>query len=112
LISSTTKYMTRRSRNPSNADWQSAVSRITNHSPVADVRLAARKLITVGEMNAPYWREWSRSVHWAKWQNYYLGGPLHEEDSPGNYTIREVNGHLEFISYDAQGAEHIQTIGE
>ena len=87
-------------------------SEVTNHSPVADVRLAARNLITVGETNAPYWREWSRSVHWAKWQNYYLGGPLHEEDSPGNYTIREVNGQLEFVSYDAQGAEHIQTIGE
>jgi hypothetical protein len=87
-------------------------SDVANHSPVADVRLIAKNLITVGEKNAPHWDEWSRSADWANWQNYYLGGPLREEDSPGNYTIREVNGQLEFVVYDAEGAEHIQTIGE
>jgi hypothetical protein len=87
-------------------------SDVTNHSPVADVRLIAKNLITIGETNAPRWDEWSRSADWANWQNYYLGGPLREEDSPGNYTIREVNGRLEFVVYDADGAERIQTLGE
>jgi hypothetical protein len=87
-------------------------SEVTNHSSIVAARLTVRNLMTVGKTNAPYWSEWSRSVDWANWQNYYLGGPLHEEDSPGNYTIREVNGQLEFVVYDAQGAEHIQTIGE
>jgi hypothetical protein len=85
---------------------------ITNHTPVADARLTVRNIITVPQTNAPYWNEWSSSVHWANWQNHYLGGPLHEEDSPGNYTIREVNGRLELVMYDAEGAEHIQVIGQ
>jgi hypothetical protein len=42
------------------------------------------------------------------WDNYLVGGQFHEEDSPGNFTIREVEGQLEYILYDAQGAEHIQ----
>jgi hypothetical protein len=42
--------------------------------------------------------------------NYLVGGQIREEDSPGNYTIRETNGQLEFVSYDAQAAEHIQTL--
>ncbi len=77
------------------------------HSSVADVRLIARNLLIVGETNAPYWSDWSRTVGRTNVQNYYLGGPLHEEDSPGNYTIREVNGQSKFVLYDAQGAEHI-----
>jgi hypothetical protein len=85
---------------------------ITNHTPVVDARLTARNVITVPQTNAPYWNQWSSSVDWANWQNYYLGGPLHEEDSPGNYTVREVNGRLELVMYDAEGAEHIQTLGE
>lgn len=39
--------------------------------------------------------------------NYLLGGRIREEDSPGNFTLREDAGQLEFIAYDAQGAEHI-----
>jgi uncharacterized protein DUF2330 len=39
-----------------------------------------------------------------------LGGRIHEEDSPGNYIIREKGGRLEFVSYDAQGAEHVLEI--
>jgi hypothetical protein len=44
--------------------------------------------------------------------NELLGGHIHEEDSPGNYTIRENGGRLEFVAYDAQGAEHVFVIGE
>ncbi len=39
--------------------------------------------------------------------NLLLGGKIHEEDSPGNYTLRETDDGLEYVTYDAQGAEHV-----
>ncbi len=39
--------------------------------------------------------------------NPLLGGRVREEDSPGNYTFRETASGLEFVTYDAQGAEHV-----
>ena len=39
--------------------------------------------------------------------NYLLGGRIREEDSPGNFTLRENGNQLEFVTYDAQGAERI-----
>jgi hypothetical protein len=39
--------------------------------------------------------------------NLLLGGRVREEDSPGNYTFRETASGLEFVTYDAQGAEHV-----
>ncbi len=41
--------------------------------------------------------------------NVLLGGLIHEEDSPGNYIIRELTNGYRFIWYDGNGAE--QTIG-
>ena len=41
------------------------------------------------------------------WQNELQGGNIREEDSPGNYTIRDVNGLIEAVIYDGQGAEHV-----
>ena len=67
----------------------------------------AREVIRVADTNAPYWNEWATSTDWANWRNHLLGGPVREEDSPGNYTIREHGGRVEFVAYDAQGAEHI-----
>jgi hypothetical protein len=48
--------------------------------------------------------------YWENFDNYLIGGQIREEDSPGNYTIREINGQLEIVLYDAQGAEHIGTV--
>jgi hypothetical protein len=42
------------------------------------------------------------------WDNYLAGGQIREEDSPGNFTFRENGNQIEFITYDAQGAEHVQ----
>jgi hypothetical protein len=39
--------------------------------------------------------------------NDLLGGIIHEEDSPGNFTLRETGDEWEFVTYDAQGAEHV-----
>jgi hypothetical protein len=41
------------------------------------------------------------------WENVLLGGPIHFEDSPGNYTLRDTTNGLEFLMHDAQGAEQV-----
>lgn len=40
------------------------------------------------------------------WANLLLGGSIREEDSPGNFTLREAGDQLEFLGYDSQGAPH------
>ena len=35
--------------------------------------------------------------------NAILGGEIREEDSPGNYTLRETERGLEMLGYDATG---------
>jgi len=40
-------------------------------------------------------------------ENQLLGGRIREEDSPGNFTLRETNGQVQFIIYDANGAAHV-----
>jgi hypothetical protein len=74
---------------------------------LAIARAEVRTTINVAFTNAPYWRQWVKESDWSNWQNYYLGGPLREEDSPGNYLFRENNGRIQFIGYDALGAEHV-----
>jgi len=39
------------------------------------------------------------------WDNFLAGGPFHEEDSPGNYLLRETNNQLELILIDQRGGE-------
>ena len=39
------------------------------------------------------------------WDNHLLGGQFHEEDSPGNYLLRETNNQLELVLINAQGGE-------
>jgi hypothetical protein len=36
-------------------------------------------------------------------RNLFLGGRIREEDSPGNYTVREREAGVEIIGYDATG---------
>jgi Uncharacterized protein conserved in bacteria len=38
--------------------------------------------------------------------NLFLGGEIHEEDSPGNYIIRPATNGFEFIWFDANGGEN------
>jgi hypothetical protein len=40
-------------------------------------------------------------------KNLFLDGVIHEEDSPGNYVLREKDGHLQYVAYDGQGAEEV-----
>ena len=37
--------------------------------------------------------------------NYWVGGQIREEDSPGNYVLRETNSQLRLVTFDAVGLE-------
>jgi hypothetical protein len=39
--------------------------------------------------------------------NYFVGGQFREEDSPGNYLLRETNSQLELIFFNPDGGEEI-----
>jgi len=71
---------------------------------IAEVRAGLRKYLSNpanAELN-----------YWENFDNYLIGGQIREEDSPGNYTMRATNGQLEFVGYDTEGAEHVETISE
>jgi hypothetical protein len=36
--------------------------------------------------------------------NLFTGQPVREEDSPGNYILRQRNGQIEFVAHDPEGA--------
>jgi hypothetical protein len=50
---------------------------------------------------------WERHFQAGNWPNHYLGGQIHEEDSPGNFILREENGYVQYVIFDAQGAEQV-----
>lgn len=54
----------------------------------------------------------TNDLNWTNWNNDFLGGRIHEEDSPGNYILREINGHFEFVTFDANGAEQVQELSD
>jgi hypothetical protein len=41
------------------------------------------------------------------WDNYMVGGQIREEDSPGNYLLRETNNQLQFVTIGNDGGEYI-----
>jgi hypothetical protein len=52
-----------------------------------------------------FWRENSRSK-----DNILLGGEIHEEDSPGNFVLKDKGNSLELVFFDPQGAEHVADV--
>jgi hypothetical protein len=64
----------------------------------------SRKMPDAARSSLAAAREWT-----ARWaadrQNDLAGGPLREEDSPGNYTLREVDERLEIVMYGGRGSE-------
>ncbi len=44
---------------------------------------------------------------WGNWHNDLVGGQIHEEDSPGNYLLRETNQQVQLIICDTNGGEHV-----
>ena len=41
------------------------------------------------------------------WRNDLVGGQIHEEDSPGNYLLRETNQQVQLIMFNDDGGEHV-----
>jgi hypothetical protein len=41
------------------------------------------------------------------WDNDYVGGQIREEDSPGNYLLRETNNQLQLVFFHPDGMEEI-----
>ena len=66
----------------------------------AEVRAAFEKIIS-NPTNADYYGL-------KNWNNYFASGQFREEDSPGNYILRETNNQLEFILIDNIGGEQIE----
>jgi hypothetical protein len=79
----------------------------TNSMTRAEISVEAKHLLS-NPTNDVDWVNWSKSQGWKSWDNHLIGGQIREEDSPGNFTLRENGNQIEFITYDAQGAEHVQ----
>jgi hypothetical protein len=78
----------------------------TNPVVLADVRSEAKRLLSNPTNDIQWVRYASPSMKAGN--NDLLGGHIHEEDSPGNYTLCETSdGRLKFVTYDAEGAEHV-----
>jgi hypothetical protein len=41
------------------------------------------------------------------WRNDLVGGQIREEDSPGNYLLRETNQQVQLIIFNGDGGEHV-----
>jgi hypothetical protein len=41
------------------------------------------------------------------WDNHLVGGQIREEDSPGNYLLRETNNQLQFVTFGNDGGEFV-----
>lgn len=67
--------------------------------------LSEARRILANPTNSATKTDWERQLRRGHWPNHYLGGQIHEEDSPGNFTLREKDGYIEYVIYDAQGAE-------
>ncbi len=73
---------------------------------LAETRKAARQVLEQpGEWVA--FMEVAKRHGGTGWYNFILGNQIHEEDSPGNFILRESCGVVEFVAYDALGAEHV-----
>jgi|GEM_PF-542395 len=84
----------------------------TNTVTRAEISAKARRIINnpTGEITRV---RLARRYGGKGWDNFLLGGDIREEDSPGNFTLRDKAGVVEFIGYDALGGEHvIGTLGE
>jgi hypothetical protein len=81
----------------------------TNSLTRGEISAEAKRLLS-NPTNDVDWVNWSRSQGWKSWDNHLIGGQIREEDSPGNFTLRETGNRIEFITYDGQGAEHVQDL--
>lgn len=72
----------------------------------AEISAEARRLLA-NPTNDLSWFRYAQRSGTKSWENLLVGGDVREEDSPGNFTLRENGDELEFVGYDSQGAEHV-----
>jgi hypothetical protein len=66
----------------------------------ADVRAGIQKIISNPNSATDYSLK--------NWDNPFVGGQFREEDSPGNYLLRETNNQLQILTFNRDGAEEVQ----
>jgi len=71
---------------------------------IAEARAKLRDTIS-DPNNGP--KHWDGSKSWYGWDNEFIGGQFHEEDSPGNYLLRETNNQLQLVFFNPEGGEEI-----
>jgi len=71
---------------------------------IAEARAKLRDTI-LDPNNGP--KHWDGSKSWYGWDNEFVGGQFREEDSPGNYLLREINNQLELVFFNPDGGEEI-----
>ncbi|HEX9047112.1 MAG TPA: DUF2330 domain-containing protein [Verrucomicrobiae bacterium] len=67
----------------------------SNFTSMAEVRAAVQNVIS-----NPAYTDYYGSTFW---ENKFVGGNFREEDSPGNYLLRETNRRVELVVVDANG---------
>jgi hypothetical protein len=82
------------------SDWLSG----TTPATLPDMRANFQRLLAHSSNSA----DWLRYVPngFERMNNDLLGGQVREEDSPGNFVLREKDGLLIFYGFDAEGAQH------
>lgn len=70
-----------------------------NWSTTAEARAGLREIVSNPTNAASY--------DLNNWDNYFVGGQIREEDSPGNYLLRETNNQLQLVTFDADGREEV-----
>jgi hypothetical protein len=71
---------------------------------IAEARTKLRDTIS-DPNNGP--KHWDGSKSWYGWDNEFVGGQFREEDSPGNYLLRETNNQLQLVFFNPNGGEEI-----
>lgn len=71
---------------------------------IAEARAKLRDTIS-DPNNGP--KHWDGSKSWYGWDNEFVGGLFREEDSPGNYLLRETNNQLQLVFFNPDGGEEI-----
>jgi Uncharacterized protein conserved in bacteria (DUF2330) len=66
---------------------------------VDEARKGLQNLISNPTNATPYYE--------GNWDNLLVGGKVHEEDSPGNYLLRETNHQLELVTFTPDGEEQV-----
>jgi hypothetical protein len=74
---------------------------------VEDTSLEEARRILSNPTNSMSASDWKLSFMGGNWPNYYVGGVVHEEDSPGNFILRETNGRVEYVVFDPHGQEYV-----